>query len=48
MWLNVYFQGTWKMKNVIQWNFNLQKPYYTKDSEYEWGFEEISIPFFIS
>ena len=29
----------------IQWNFDLRKPHYTKNSGYEMGFEEISTPF---
>ena len=30
---------------ILLCNFNLQKPHYMKNSEYEMGFEEISTPF---
>ena len=33
------------MQVALQWNLDLRKPYYTKNSEYEMGFEEISFPF---
>ena len=29
----------------IQWKLDLQKPHYTRISEYETGFKEISVPF---
>ena len=30
---------------MVQWHINLREPHYTKNSEYETGFEEISVPF---
>ena len=33
------------MNSPLQWNLDLRKPHYTKNSEHETGFEEISVSF---
>ena len=45
-YLWIYFLKLfWNKYIQVQWNCNLRKPYYSKISEYETDFEEISVPF---
>ena len=37
--------GNLSNETCISWNLDKQKPHYTKNSEYEKGFEEISVSF---